>query len=103
MEANNEQIATFAALTGAPPSEAAFYLQTYANNLEMAVNEYFLSQEEGHAAPHISTPGYALVVVVVVVVPAGEGVQLALAAVQLARPLDCAALLDRVLHASYRL
>ena len=48
---NNEQIATFAALTGAPPSEAAFYLQTYANNLEMAVNEYFLSQEEGHAAP----------------------------------------------------
>ena len=55
--ASNEQIATFAALTGAPPSEAAFFLQTYNNNLEMAVNEYFLAMEEGGGAAPMDAAG----------------------------------------------
>ena len=41
------QVALFADLTGCPPEQAQFFLQSADGNLELAVNDFFLSQEEG--------------------------------------------------------
>ena len=43
----DQQVALFADLTGCPPEQAQFFLQSAGGNLELAVNEFFLSQEEG--------------------------------------------------------
>lgn len=43
----DEQLAMFSDLTGCPPEQAQFFLQSAGGNLELAVNEFFLSQEEG--------------------------------------------------------
>jgi len=43
----DEQVALFVATTGCPPEQAQFFLQSAGGNLELAVNEFFLSQEEG--------------------------------------------------------
>ena len=45
--ADDDQVALFADLTGCPPEQAQFFLQSAGGNLELAVNEFFLSQEEG--------------------------------------------------------
>ena len=45
--ADADQVAHFADLTGCPPEQAQFFLQSAGGNLELAVNEFFLSQEEG--------------------------------------------------------
>eukprot|EP00964_Phaeocystis_antarctica_P159709 scaffold130881_cov21-Phaeocystis_antarctica.AAC.1 len=41
------QVALFADLTGCEPEQAHLFLQNADGNLELAVNEFFLSQEEG--------------------------------------------------------
>ena len=43
----DEQVELFVATTGCPPEQAQFFLQSAGGNLELAVNEFFLSQEEG--------------------------------------------------------
>ena len=43
----DEHVALFVATTGCPPEQAQFFLQSAGGNLELAVNEFFLSQEEG--------------------------------------------------------
>ena len=47
MSSVDEQVALFSDLTGCPPDQAQFFLQSAGGNLELAVNEFFLSQEEG--------------------------------------------------------